>query len=174
MVAALTLAAGSAAAVAGAQDTAGDGEVLAIERTILDIEATIVDLDAGTRTSESTEEITIALEADVFFDFDEAELLPDAVDALADVADELEDAGVTEVAIGGHTDAVGSDDYNQQLSERRASAVENYLAGELDDVDFLTEGFGADQPVAANETEDGEDFPEGRALNRRVEIRYAP
>ena len=141
---------------------------------ILPIEATIVSLEAGTATTTSVEEVAITLEADVFFAFDEAEVLPDAEDVLADVADQIAEAGVTELRIGGHTDSVGTDAYNQDLSERRAEAVEDFLAERLDGVDYTTEGFAAREPVAPNETEDGEDDPEGRALNRRVELRYTP
>lgn len=141
---------------------------------ILPIESTIVALEAGTSTTTSVEEVSITLEADVFFDFDEADLRPEAEDLLADVADQIAEAEVTELSIGGHTDSVGTDDYNQDLSERRAEAVESFLASRLDGVSFETRGFGAEQPVAPNETEDGDDFPEGRAQNRRVELRYTP
>jgi outer membrane protein OmpA-like peptidoglycan-associated protein len=67
----------------------------------------------------------------------------------------------------------GTDDYDQRLSERRAAAVRAFLSDHLDGVRMTMEGFGATQPVAPNETEDGDDNPEGRALNRRVEISYA-
>jgi OOP family OmpA-OmpF porin len=141
---------------------------------ILPIESTIIGLEGGTATTTSVEEVAITLEADVFFEFDEADLLPEAEDLLGEVVDEIAEAGVTELRIGGHTDSVGTDAYNQDLSERRAESVEAFLSDRLDGVAFTTEGFAAREPVAANETEDGEDDPEGRALNRRVELRYTP
>ncbi|MTV25952.1 OmpA family protein [Nitriliruptoraceae bacterium ZYF776] len=161
-------------AAAQVEPLQGDVPPADLSAFILPIEATIVDLDGGTRTTESTTEVTISLEADVFFDFDESALLADARAELDEVADQLAEAGVDAVAIGGHTDSVGDDDYNQRLSEERAAAVEAHLAERLGDVRFEVEGFGATQPIAANETDDGEDYPEGRALNRRVEIRYVP
>jgi OmpA-OmpF porin, OOP family len=146
--------------------------ILDVEATILDVEATIVDVDAGTATTETTEETTITLDADVFFDFDKHDLRPDARDTLAGVAEQIRNDGATELHIGGHTDAKGDETYNQRLSERRARTVESFLAGNLDSVRITTEGFGERQPVASNETPDGEDNPDGRALNRRVEITY--
>ncbi len=172
-VAVLTTAVGGASPAA-AQITPLDTLPTDLSAFILPIESTIVSLEAGTATTTSVEEVRITLEADVFFAFDEADLLPEAEELLADVVDRIADAGVTELSIGGHTDSVGTDAYNQDLSERRAEAVEAFLADRLDGVSFTTEGFAAREPVAPNETEDGDDHPEGRAQNRRVELRYTP
>jgi outer membrane protein OmpA-like peptidoglycan-associated protein len=165
---------GTMSPAAAQADTVSDVApfIVDVDATILDIEATIVDVDAGTATTETTEETTITLDADVFFDFDKDELRPDARDTLADVAAQIREDGATELHIGGHTDSKGDDDYNQRLSERRATAVESFLAGHLNGVQMTTEGFGERRPVASNETADGEDNPDGRALNRRVEITY--
>jgi outer membrane protein OmpA-like peptidoglycan-associated protein len=170
LVAAALAAAPPAVATWQEQDTSG----MNMTPFILDIERTILDLEAGTGTTESAEETTITLEADVFFDFDEHTLRSDARDTLAGVADRIREDGAAALNIAGHTDAVGSDSYNQRLSERRAAAVKDLLSGELDGVPMRTEGFGSTRPVAANETADGKDNPEGRALNRRVEITYVP
>jgi outer membrane protein OmpA-like peptidoglycan-associated protein len=159
----------------GTTDVSGidpDEFIVPVEATILPLRATISDLDGGTATTESTEDITVTLEADVFFDFDESDLRSDALDTLTEVAEQIDADGATEVHISGHTDSVGDAPYNQALSEDRAESVEAFLAGELDGVSFTTEGHGADHPVAPNETEDGDDFEEGRARNRRVEITY--
>ena len=69
----------------------------------------------------------------------------------------------------GHTDSTGSDAYNQGLSERRARSVADYLSSHgVQSARIGTRGFGETQPVASNETE------EGRAANRRVEIKIVP
>jgi outer membrane protein OmpA-like peptidoglycan-associated protein len=69
----------------------------------------------------------------------------------------------------GHTDTVGSAEYNQKLSERRADAVRRYLInGGIMPERIRTEGFGESKPVASNDTD------EGRAQNRRVELRVLP
>ena len=170
----VVLAAGTASPAAAQEAPVSDVTpfIVDVEATVLDVEGTILDLETGTATTESTKETTITLDADVFFDFDKDELRPDARDTLADVAAQIRADGATELHIGGHTDSKGEADYNQRLSERRATAVESFLAGQLDGVGITTEGFGETQPVASNETADGEDNPDGRALNRRVEITY--
>jgi len=76
------------------------------------------------------------------------------------------------VTIEGHTDSIGSDAYNQRLSERRAAAVKQYLVSKGVGADRLTTvGRGEKDPVAPNTTPDGKDNPEGRAMNRRAELK---
>ena len=107
----------------------------------------------------------ISLSADVLFDFDKAEIKPEftaEIDAAAELL--LANPDVT-VRIDGHTDSIGTEEYNQGLSERRAEAVAAYLEAAGVSRDRMTvAGFGETQPVASNDT------AEGRALNRRVEI----
>jgi len=101
----------------------------------------------------------------VNFDFDKASIRPDAADILNEGARILKDEPGVDVSVGGHTDAIGTDDYNQRLSERRAQAVRDYLVGQGISAGRLsTSGFGEAKPVATNESE------EGRAQNRRVEL----
>jgi OOP family OmpA-OmpF porin len=104
----------------------------------------------------------------VNFDFDESTIRSDGKPVLDEAVRTLkEEAGIT-VSVEGHTDAVGSDAYNQGLSERRADAVADYLAaGGVARRRLSTVGFGEAKPVASNETEDG------RAQNRRVEFRIS-
>ncbi|WP_375737933.1 OmpA family protein [Pseudomonas boanensis] len=111
------------------------------------------------------EVIVLSDQGEVLFAFDSAELTPAAQSALAEVAGRLSGASMVSVKVVGHTDSVGSEDYNQRLSERRAKSVAGYLASQGVPRDKLsTEGFGESQPVADNGSE------EGRAKNRRVEI----
>ena len=76
------------------------------------------------------------------------------------------------IEIGSHTDAIGSDAYNQKLSQKRAQSVVNYLIGKgIARKRLQAKGYGEKQPIAANKNADGSDNPEGRQMNRRTEFR---
>jgi len=127
--------------------------------------------DGPGRAGESRRTV-IRLPSDVLFAFGSAELSPAAQQAIAAVDDEIGSGGSGTVAIEGHTDAIGGDADNQGLSERRAAAVRTALAAELGSgFAYTSVGFGESRPVAPNTRPDGSDDPDGRALNRRVEIR---
>lgn len=115
--------------------------------------------------------IEVALSSDVLFDFDSDRLKPEAEDSLHDLQTLIREAEVLTVTIIGHTDSKGSDGYNLDLSRRRADSVRAWLvtAGLASDL-FSVDGRGEAEPVAPNQRADGSDDPEGRALNRRVEI----
>ncbi len=103
--------------------------------------------------------------ADTFFDFDKADLKPEAKAKLDDLASKVKAINLEVIIAVGHTDAIGSDAYNQKLSVRRADAVKTYLVSKgIEKNRVYTEGKGEKQPVADNKTS------EGRAKNRRVEI----
>jgi outer membrane protein OmpA-like peptidoglycan-associated protein len=121
---------------------------------------------------ETPTEVRIDLAADVLFDFDKADLLPKARQTLSQAAGIIREKAKGTVRIAGYTDAKGSEAYNLPLSERRAMAVETWFKtqGNLKDLSFVTQGFGAKNPVAPNTKPDGSDDPEGRQKNRRVEI----
>jgi outer membrane protein OmpA-like peptidoglycan-associated protein len=127
-------------------------------------------LELGARTTE--QEIRIEMSADVLFDFDRAELKPEAEASLQKVATVLRAYGGSQVTVEGHTDAKGADTYNQRLSERRAAAVVGWLSSKagLGGDRLTARGLGAQKPVATNTRADGSDDPEGRRRNRRVEI----
>lgn len=115
--------------------------------------------------------IIVSLPGDVLFDFDRAEIRPDAEPVLAQLAEILTAFPDAPVVIAGHTDAKGSDDYNMALSGRRAEAVLAWLAGQGVAAGRMdTEAFGESRPVAPNAHADGSDDPAGRQLNRRVEF----
>jgi outer membrane protein OmpA-like peptidoglycan-associated protein len=102
----------------------------------------------------------------VNFDFDKANIRPDAVPILREAATILKENPNLKVSVEGHTDAVGSDEYNLKLSLRRANAVKQFLAKEgIDEARLSTRGLGESQPVASNDTDDG------RAQNRLVELK---
>jgi OmpA-OmpF porin, OOP family len=105
---------------------------------------------------------------DVHFEFNKATLTPGDKQQLNAVATKLKtEAPNVQLHVSGHTDSVGSDAYNQKLSERRAHSVTDYLvgAGVSRSAFVSVEGDGESRPVADNKT------AEGRALNRRVEIK---
>ncbi len=121
---------------------------------------------------ESATQVRIDLAADVLFDFDKSDILPKARQTLAQAAQVIREKAKGQVRIEGYTDGKGSDTYNQALSERRADAVKSWFMNRegLRTVAFVTQGFGAKNPVAPNRNPDGSDNPQGRAKNRRVEI----
>ncbi|HUR40213.1 MAG TPA: OmpA family protein [Verrucomicrobiae bacterium] len=101
----------------------------------------------------------------VNFEVNSARLTANAKVILNQVADSLASSSM-KIEIGGHTDAQGSDDFNQKLSDRRAQSVQGYLiARGIDSSRLTAKGYGETQPVDTNET------PEGRELNRRVELK---
>ena len=103
--------------------------------------------------------------ADAFFDFDKSVLKPEGKAKLDDLVGKIKDINLEVIIAVGHTDAVGSDSYNQKLSVRRSEAVKAYLVTKgVEKNRVYTEGKGEKQPVADNKT------GEGRAKNRRVEI----
>ena len=147
----------------------------AAQTKVLDLVFHVEDLGGKVESLEVKEtptEVRIDLSADVLFDFDKANLLPKAQQTLARAADIIRDKAKGSVRIDGYTDAKGSDAHNQPLSERRAAAVETWFKtkGNLKNVVFVTQGFGAKNPVAPNTKPDGSDDPDGRQKNRRVEI----
>ncbi|MCS6879443.1 MAG: OmpA family protein [Geminicoccaceae bacterium] len=123
--------------------------------------------------AESRGELVFELGADVLFDFDRAELRPEADPVLrallAEVRAKLPRA---RFLVEGHTDAKGTEDYNQKLSERRAASVRDWLVrvGRIDPAAIATRGYGETRPVAPNARPDGSDDPVGRQRNRRVVI----
>jgi outer membrane protein OmpA-like peptidoglycan-associated protein len=145
------------------------GEGLALSLKVESITQAIEDLGAEVREME----ILIALSADVLFDFDKADIKPAAAVELGKAALIVRERRKGRVGIAGHTDAKGADAYNQKLSERRARAVKDWLAreGGVEARVMDVQGRGEREPVAPNARPDGSDDPEGRARNRRVEIR---
>lgn len=119
--------------------------------------------------------ILVALPGDVLFDFDKFDIRADARPILDQLVTVLINYASPEVEISGHTDSKGSDDYNQTLSEQRALSVSTYLSEHgVDAHNLTTMGKGESEPVAPNERPDGQDDPDGRQANRRVEFVITP
>ena len=107
----------------------------------------------------------VVFNADTFFDFDKSTLKPEGRQLLQQVAQQAQGIDLETIIAVGHTDSIGTEAYNQGLSERRAASVKAYLVSlGVDPNRIYTEGKGELQPVASNKTR------EGRAQNRRVEV----
>lgn len=103
--------------------------------------------------------------ADAFFDFDKSVVKAEGKARLDALVEKLSGVDLEVLVAVGHTDATGSNAYNQKLSERRAAAVKAYLVSKgVDQARVYTEGKGETSPVASNATR------AGRAKNRRVEV----
>ena len=102
----------------------------------------------------------------IFFEFGKAELLPESFPELNRTAEFLKNNPSIIIEISGHTDNIGSPEYNQKLSERRAKAVADYIISKgINPNRIIVVGYGMTRPIAFNNTE------EGRAMNRRVEFK---
>ena len=111
------------------------------------------------------EKVTFA--ADVLFDFDKSVIKPEGRSKLDDLAGKVKNINLEVVIAIGHADSIGTDAYNQKLSERRAQAVKDYLVSKgIPASKITTIGKGESQPVATNKT------AEGRQKNRRVDIEF--
>jgi OOP family OmpA-OmpF porin len=119
------------------------------------------------RPAPSSVRQAVVIQADALFDFDKSVLRPDGKKSIDDALAKLKGVDLEMVIATGHTDSVGSDAYNQRLSERRAAAVKDYLVSKgIAAAKVTTIGKGESQPVATNKTS------EGRQKNRRVDIEF--
>ncbi len=110
------------------------------------------------------QEINVTMK-NIFFDFSKFELKPESYPELNRLVKLLRDEKNLKIRIEGHTDIVGSDSYNLELSRKRANAVKTYLVRKgISRKRLIAKGYGSRKPVADNDTE------EGKAKNRRVEI----
>ena len=113
--------------------------------------------------------ITLNMPGNITFAFDSSNLQPQFLPVLDNVAGTLSQYNQTIVEVAGHTDSVGTDSYNQALSERRASSVAGYLGSKgIMQQRMIVVGAGETRPIASNDTD------AGRAQNRRVEITLVP
>lgn len=141
------------AAQANAQAAQANARAAALEARLKELQA------------QQTDRGLLVTLGDVLFEFGKAQLLPTAGPRLDTLADFLKQYPDRRLLIEGHTDSVGSDATNLTLSERRAQAVQQALTMRgVDASRITTRGYGKSYPVASNAT------PEGRALNRRVEV----
>ena len=119
----------------------------------------------GATVARVGEGIAVTFASGLLYDFDSDVVRPDAAQNLRALAASLTQYPNTDLLIVGHTDAVGTGEYNQTLSERRAAAAAKYLVAQgVDRARLRAVGRGETEPIAANDTE------AGRQANRRIEI----
>jgi OOP family OmpA-OmpF porin len=103
---------------------------------------------------------------DVLFDFDKSNVKPEAAAILDRLVAFMNENKDKKASLSGHTDSIGTDAYNQRLSERRVNSVRDYVVKKgVDSTRVSGQGFGESKPIADNKTK------EGRAKNRRTEIK---
>ena len=125
--------------------------------------------NSGVQVLRDGDNLILVMPGNITFATGSSAVKGDFEDVLKSVALVLTEFDKTILEITGHTDSTGSNAFNQQLSERRATSVANVLqANEVAFERILTDGYGEDRPIADNTTE------QGRALNRRVELVMIP
>lgn len=149
----------------------GAGPVLAVDSSQINypdpvkVVFSVATVDGAVSTAEQQDATVTTLSGDVNFEVDSDQLTARAKEILDSLASEWSKAKPSTVSVMGHTDSVADDAHNLDLSKRRAKAVGDYLAGKVPGLSLTTDGKGEAEPIGDNETE------EGRAQNRRVEIR---
>jgi outer membrane protein OmpA-like peptidoglycan-associated protein len=123
----------------------------------------------GVSVTRQGDNITLNMPGNITFRTDSSDLNAQFFDVLNSVATVVNEFNQTVIEVAGHTDSTGSDQYNQQLSERRADAVASYLKTRSVRADrIITVGEGEKRPIASNDTD------AGRQQNRRVELTLVP
>lgn len=123
----------------------------------------------GVSVTRAGDQIILNMPSDITFAVDQDSVKPGFYQVLNSVALVLQKYNQTLVDVFGHTDSSGDDNYNFDLSQRRALAVANYLSAQgVDSRRFAVTGFGETRPIASNAT------AAGKAANRRVEIQLSP
>jgi len=119
----------------------------------------------GAKIERVEEGIKITFDSGILFDINKSNLRPEAMTNLQKLSQILNKYPDTEILVEGHTDSDGSDEYNLDLSQKRAQSVSNYLSGlQVNVTRFHVMGYGESQPIAGNDT------VEGKQQNRRVDI----
>lgn len=119
----------------------------------------------GARVERVGEGIKITFDSGILFDVNKANLKNNSKTELTNLGTILNKYDDTNILLAGHTDATGSEQYNLELSRRRAQSVSDYLTVQnINPERFTVQGYGESDPIASNDTADG------RAQNRRVEV----
>jgi len=164
---------GVSGAVVGDQIQAKDQRLDSREQEIAKNRALIEELKRKQLDVRETRRGVVVNLPDILFEFNKSNLTSGSRAKVHDIADILGRPNVRSrsISVEGHTDSVGSEEYNERLSQRRAEAVGEALAsGGVERGRIRSRGFGEKYPIAPNQDGDGRDNPSGRARNRRVEV----
>lgn len=161
-----TLIGAAAGAAVGAAAGAGVGRMMDLQEAEMREALAASEAAAVRREGEL---LAITLKGDVSFDLNSDVIRPGLYNELDRISQIMIKYPETSILVEGHTDSTGAESYNQQLSERRASNVKHLLTNRgVPEYRMSIIGYGESRPIATNAT------PEGRQLNRRVEIRINP
>lgn len=123
----------------------------------------------NTTVTRQEDRLVVTMSESIIFDVNSAALKPQSMQTLDQIAAVMKNNPDSDIIVKGHTDSTGAEKYNQDLSERRAKAVKNYLiTKDVAAARITALGFGKTMPIAPNDT------PDGREKNRRVEIEIKP
>lgn len=154
---------------AGIGGIAGGAVGYTMDKQIKELRESTAGSGVDVTEADDGQSILVNLPDGVTFDVDSSNLKPQFRATLDQIAESMTRYPNSLIDVYGHTDSTGSDQYNQALSERRASTVANYLVMRgVSAARIRSQGFGESMPIADNET------IEGRARNRRVEIKIVP
>ncbi|MBL1105899.1 OmpA family protein [Streptomyces sp. 5-8] len=144
-----------------------EGATLA-EAKVLDIKSVVEDQSGDERREDTNADVTFALQAEVLFGKDSAEISGAAKARISTIAEEIRKQNATRVRVFGFTDDLGSSTHGDTLSRQRANAVQAVLDQDLNSpsITFDVRGYGEQYPIADNSSE------EGRRKNRRVEVSF--
>lgn len=152
---------------AGIGGLAGAGIGAYMDKQERDLRARTAGTDV--QVTREGDNLVLNIPSGITFAYDSADVQPQFQRTLDQVASTLSQYNQTYIDVYGHTDSTGSDSYNQTLSERRATAVADYLSSRgVQTARIGTRGYGETQPIASNDTDTG------RAANRRVEVKIVP
>ncbi|MGP4002722.1 OmpA family protein [Streptomyces sp. 8N706] len=143
-----------------------NGATLAASK-VLDIKSVVETQGGEERREDTNQSVKFALQAEVLFGKDSAKLSDEANSRIDQIADEIKKQNAQNVRVFGFTDNLGSAAHGDELSKKRADAVQKVLAELLGaDVSFEIRGYGEQYPIADNDDESG------RKKNRRVEVSF--
>ncbi|MGX1505759.1 UNVERIFIED_CONTAM: outer membrane protein OmpA-like peptidoglycan-associated protein [Streptomyces graminofaciens] len=144
-----------------------EGATLA-DPKVVDIKSVVEDISGEERREETNSDIKFALQAEVLFGKDSAELSGEATSRISAIAVEIKNQNAKKIRVFGFTDDLGTEAHGDKLSKERADAVHSVLAQQLsaEGITYEIRGYGEDYPIASNTSE------EGRRKNRRVEVSF--